>query len=120
MAPRSDPKFEIVVTGVAAVAVAEGYYTPDEATLPLRLGAYALRREVKAALVRVAQAEADRRGLIVDPFTLPNARAPLERGLDEVVHLIRPEDVEKSNRTRTALATIKIRHVKEKPPSWET
>jgi hypothetical protein len=110
----SRPKYEIVVHGVTALAVAEGYYPLDEARIPLRLGAYGLLREAKQHLIEVAQAEGEKRGLVLDPWYLPKPELG-PRYVPEALRLIRPEDVAHRTSQRTALAHVKVKRIAARP-----
>lgn len=113
----SRPKYEIVVHGVTAPAVAEGYYLLDEARAPQLRGAYALLREAKQALPQLAQAEAERRGLAIDPRDLPRHGHEADwRGMPEGIQLYRPEDLGQPGVRRSSLALVRIRRVDPRPP----
>lgn len=117
--PVSGPSrlpFEVVVTTVA-LAVAEGYYLLDEARVPLLRGAYALLRDAKRALPRLAQDEAERRGLAIDPRDLPRHEHEADwRGLPSGIQLYRPEDLGQPAAQRSSLALVRIRRVDPRPP----
>ena len=105
-------RYQIVVTGVTALAVAEGFYPLDEAKIPLSLGSYVQLRDAKAALIEVAREEATKRGLVLDPWYLPRPELG-PRWLPEALRLIRPEDVAKRSGQRDALAHVAVKRLPE-------
>jgi hypothetical protein len=117
MPPRE--RFEIVVE-CSALAVADGFYALDEARLPLRLGAYALKREAQQQLVALARAEAERRGLALDPWYLPRHELVGARGETHALRLIRPKDVRQPSAGRPWLAIVRVRRIEEGPSRWTT